>query len=349
MGRIAGQTVLDFDKYPSVGREDVRYTYATAFVRAMQAEMLSTSFFVEMVNAESFAAAVDMLSSTEYAVPQGSRNFSDVEDVLFERRSYYRTLLNQLLVHKELAELFKTRLDAVNMKLALRRKLTDKPLGIDYSDEGNVPAAEFEDIFEKEDYTSFPMHMREAIERAVLSYYQHKDIRQIDYALDAAELEYRINRAEEVDEEFFAEYFRMRADLVNITTSFRLKFAGREEVFNEPNVFINGGYVSFDMLKHVMDVTWDGIPAIFSHTPYFDVVESGVHYIAAHNSFLRLEANIDKHIEGFFDETSQISAGPQPVVAFFLKKEKEIRYVRLVLTANKNELDNRLVLDRIGV
>jgi vacuolar-type H+-ATPase subunit C/Vma6 len=43
-----------------------------------------------------------------------------------------------------------------------------------------------------------------------------------------------------------------------------------------------------------------------------------------------------------------ITAGPQPIIAFLLMKENEIRTVRLILTAKKNHLDTKLILDRIS-
>ncbi len=50
----------------------------------------------------------------------------------------------------------------------------------------------------------------------------------------------------------------------------------------------------------------------------------------------------------FLKTTSQITAGHQPVVAYLLRKENEIRKIRLILNAKKNNLDTRLILDRLG-
>jgi len=51
---------------------------------------------------------------------------------------------------------------------------------------------------------------------------------------------------------------------------------------------------------------------------------------------------------GFLRSTLQITAGPQPVIAYLLMKENEIRRVRLILTAKKNYLDTKLILDRVA-
>jgi len=61
-----------------------------------------------------------------------------------------------------------------------------------------------------------------------------------------------------------------------------------------------------------------------------------------------VEQQCDDYLLGYLRQTMQIASGPQPVIAFFLAKEHEIRTVRLILTAKKNQLDTKLILDRIA-
>ena len=71
-------------------------------------------------------------------------------------------------------------------------------------------------------------------------------------------------------------------------------------------------------------------------------------YMTSNNSFLKLEQHCEGHLTGFLKTTSQITAGPQPVIAYLLLKENEIRTVRLILTSKNNALDTKLILDRLG-
>jgi len=68
----------------------------------------------------------------------------------------------------------------------------------------------------------------------------------------------------------------------------------------------------------------------------------------SNKSFLKTEQQCEQHLTGFLKTTVSITAGPQPLVAYLLMKENEIRMVRLILTAKKNFLDTKLILDRIG-
>ncbi|MFA5783637.1 MAG: V-type ATPase subunit, partial [Phycisphaerae bacterium] len=175
-------------------------------------------------------------------------------------------------------------------------------------------------------------------------YYADKNIREIDFSLDASQAHYKISMAHQLQSEFLESLFRIQVDILNIKTMLRLKFTESER----RDVFVEGGFVDIDRFKHCLDLGYEAIPPIFFSTPYYEIIDSGVSYLMSSRSFLKLEANTDKYISEFLKQTTQITAGPQPVIAYLLLKESEIRTVRLILTARKNNLQTRLILDRIG-
>jgi len=255
-----------------------------------------------------------------------------------------RSLFLDLAVDDGIAELLEARSDFANLRLALRRKLTENPIGADYSEDGFVKAGEFESVFEQENYSPLPTYMRDAIEAAVLAYYQNKDIRQIDYAIDAEHFRYIIAKAIALKDDFLVGLFRMRADLTNIRTMLRLKYREAQELCG----FVPGGYVDESVLKHCINLDYDSIRAMFFSTPYYELVEAGVNYLVSDKSFLKIEQKCDEHIDGYLRSGFMVTAGSQPVIAYLLLKESEIRKVRLILTAKKNLLDTKLILDRLG-
>lgn len=344
MNAVAQTPTIDFHIYPPIGADDWRYAFATAQVRALETQLLNRPTLLDMANAADFVGAIDLLSSTDYAMPAGSRDFSEVEKMLLQRRSDVRRLFEGLMLDEPLIELLKEKDDFANLRLALRRQLTGKPIGVDYSDNGNIPAEEFEQIFEQENYAPLPMHTQEAIEEAVLAYYQNKNVREIDFALDASQARYKIAMAHELQNEFLESLFRLQVDILNIKTMLRLKFTESEL----RDVFVDGGYLEINRLKHGLDVGYEAIAPLFFATPYYEMVDSGTSYLSTNKSFLKLEANADKYLTGFLKQAQQITAGPQPVIAYLMMKEGEIRTIRLILTGKKNNLNTRLLLDRLG-
>jgi V/A-type H+/Na+-transporting ATPase subunit C len=347
MAGLAEQAILDFYTYPPIGGDDWRYTFQTAQVRAMEMQMLTRATLLDMANAAGFRQAADLLSGTEYALPQGGRNFAEVEQVLLQRRTAVRELFGQLILNRRLAELFKARDDFANLRLAVRRTLTERPLGADYSSDGNVPPERIEQIFAEEDEFSkpvFPDYVRDAVERAVLAYYQNKDVRQIDYAIDRCQVEYNLKKARQIKSVFLLNLFRIQVDLTNIRTLLRLKFTEAEQ----HNVFLDGGFIELERFLHGLELGYEALGPLFFVTPYHRIVEMGAGYLASNKSFLKVEQQCEEHLIGFLKSTVQVTAGPQPIVAFLLMKEHEIRTVRLILTAKKSNLDTKLILDRIS-
>lgn len=338
------KTGIDFYRYPPVGPEDWRYAYSAAHVRALELSMIPRTTFVDMANAASFAEAADLLAGTEYAV-NANVTSEDIEQMLMTQRTCIRQRFADLIVDAEIVELLRMREDFTNMRLAIRRVVTDRPLGLDYSNEGNVPAEEFEEIFEQESYERLPDYLQNGVEAAILGYYEQKDIRRIDYELDRVEMQVRLEKAVNIENEFFQSLIRLRIDLYNIRTALRLKMAGREE---ESHFFAPGGFVDLGKFKQGMEAGLEAIPALFFATPYHELLETAIPYLRKEKSFLKLEKECEDYMKGFLRSTQCIAAGPQPVVTYFLMKEAEIRTVRMLLTGKKNGLDAKLILDRLG-
>jgi len=337
-------TDVDFYRYPPIGSDDWRYTFETAQVRVLELQMLSQATLLDMADAESFQIALGLLAASEYALLQGSKSFTEIENILRARRSEVRELFAILCIDEPIVELFKTRDDFANMRLAVRRTLTEKQLRNDYGDEGNVSPEVFKEVFEEENYNLLPGYMAEAVEQAVLAYYQNKDIRRIDYAIDRAQAEYNLKKARQLESVFLLGLFRIQIDLTNIRTMLRLKFT--ESEYTE--VFLEGGYIELERLRNGLDMDYEALGSLFFVTPYCEIVQTGAGYLASDKSFLRVEQQCEEFLTGFLKTTIQITAGPQPIIAYLLMKENEIRTVRLILTAKKNYLDTKLILDRIS-
>ena len=344
MAELDEQVFLDFYTYPPVGGDDWRYTFETAQIRTLEMKMLNKAALLDMANAQNFEQAAELLSATEYSLSQTGKNLAELENILQLRRKAVRELFADLMIDKPYVELFRTRDDFANLRLALRRTLTEKPLGTDFSSDGNVPAEIFEQVFTEENYQLLPEYMSQAIEQAVLAYYQNKDIRQIDYTIDAFQAQYNLKKAHRLESVFLLGLFRIQIDLTNIRTMLRLKFTKSEQ----HNVFLQGGFIELERLKKALDIGYESQGQLFYVLPYHQLVETGAGYLASDKSFLKIEQQCQEYLTGYLKSTIQITAGPQPIIAYLLMKENEIRNVRLILTAKKNSLAPKLILDRIS-
>jgi len=340
----AENTVFEFLTYPSVGTDDWRYTAQSAQVRVLEMQLLTHATLADMANAPDFAAAVAALGGSDYGLPQGTPSMSDIQTILLEKRQAVREMFADWMLDDRVVDVFRSRDDFANLRLALRRVLTDRPLGSDYSEDGNVAPSVLAQVFEEENYALLPPLLAEAVEQAVLAYYQDKNIPQIDHILDRYEAEYRVARAREIGEVFLVNLFRLEIDLTNIRTVLRLKYIEAEQ----RQILLPGGFLDPDRLRQALETGYEALGTLFFATPYHRIVETGANYLSADGSFLKTEQQCDEYLTGYLRSTAQITAGPQPIIAYLLLKEHEIRTVRLILTAKKNLLDTKLIQDRIA-
>jgi V/A-type H+-transporting ATPase subunit C len=262
-----------------------------------------------------------------------------------DKRVETRKLFEQLIDNEEIAILFRARVDFANLRLAIRRLVTEKPVRTDYLPQGNVAPDQFELAFEQEDYSGLPEFLQDDVEAAVLAYYKNKNVRDIDFEIDRAEAEFVTEQAAKIGNVFLIELFRMQIDLTNIRTMMRQKLRN----IDERDAFLPGGYIEKSKFVQSMDIGYEALAAHFYATPYYHLVESGAVYLQKNNSFLKLEAACDEHLLGYLKTTRYIAAGIQPIVAYLLFKEHEIRMVRLVTAGNKALIKNDTMLDRIVV
>ena len=339
--QVKENSIIDFYRFPPSGAEDWRYAFAAGRVRVLESMMLTRGTLVDIANAATFEDALELLNGSDYAM--GSlAGFDEIESMLLARRSEARYLFVELIEDEATVELLRAREDFANMRLAVRRVVTERPVGNDYSNEGSVAAEEFEEIFEQEDYGKFPEYLQEAVEKAVLGYYEAKDIRMIDYGIDRVQAEYKLKKAKELSSVFLESLFRIQIDLTNIRTMLRLKLADR----NEKNLFLHAGFVGCDRFVHALDLGYEALAPLFYSTPYHDVVEGGVSYLTDENSFLVLEKLCEEYLVGFLRSALAVTSGVQPVIAYFLLKELEIRTVRMMLSGKHNGIEAKMLHDR---
>ena len=332
--------------YPPLGDVDWRYIFATAQAKTLSEKLFDPSFLTEMANSRSFADAVELLNGTDYAMSASVTN-EELEKLLCDRRKEVKKLVSQLLIDDKIVEFLQARSDFANMRLAIRRLVLEKPLGspTDYCDQGNIPVDQFEIVFEQEDYTALPKYLQEAVEAGVLGYYKNKNVRDIDIAIDKVEAEFQLENAKQAGSIFLVELMRMYIDINNIRTMMRLKFTEMQD----GDIFMPDGYIDPSRLDQMLDIGYDGLAQAFAATPYYHILESGAGYVQTNNSFLKLEAAVERHFLGYLRSADQITAGHQPIVAYLMRKEHEIRMVRMVLACKKAQIEPKVIHDRIVV
>jgi len=330
---------------PDVGGDNWSFGFQAAIVRSMETSLLPGALFADMAAAADLAAAVEMLAGSEYALQQSKVSLADVEALLIEKRFALAEFFSDLISESPAHILPAMLIDISNVRLAVRRFVRELPIGEDYCGGGSLQPEAFDAVFEQDDYTFLPAHMQQAIEQGILGYYNNKQIREIDYAIDQVLFDSLISLAKRAKCCYLEGLAMVWADLTNIKTVMRKNLVDNDTTEG----FLEGGFIEADKLKAAVMGELEQLSSLCFATPYGAIIDGGLEYLKSQNSFLRLEALCDKYMDDCFSLANQITAGIQPAIAYYYKKADQIRKIRMVLTAKSNMLDKQLILDRLGV
>ncbi len=163
-----------------------------------------------------------------------------------------------------------------------------------------------------------------------------------DMALDRLLQQIQLRAASGSD--FLTGYFGLHADMENLRTLVRLK--GREDVDKDTKgemaaSYLKGGALTLDSLISALGQPWEAILDFLAKAPPYGVgseefreyLEQGRAAVTDRRSFVRME-RLGREAElRYLRQTRYATFGHEPLVAFFLLRENELRNLRLLYAA----------------
>ncbi len=329
--------------------EDWNYAFALGSLRVLQTRLLESSRLNDLANSIDLDEMVARLAGTAYAPSSEGGAMSEQIEARLEhlRREAYELIIPMCL-DEALERFLQGPEDFRNLKILLRRTLIENSPELQLSDLGFIDPEKLEQDFEAEKYDAFAPDMAEAIQNAIVAYYDDKNPRNIDLAVDRGLIMYRRTLANELKNEYLLGLCGLLADLGNIRSMARIKWLEEDSKLLGRS-FLSGGSIELSRLQGALTTTWEAISAMFFATPYAQLIEHGLGSLAADDSFSHLERYCDDYITEYLKATNQVVAGPEPLVAYLLGAEQEIRSIRLIFSAKQANLPADSIRDRLAV
>ncbi len=331
-----------FHSYFDYAVEDERYAYSVGRIRVLENYLLDKQKFERMIDAPDIEELSRQLSDTIYG-----RHFGEVtmpygyEEVLRrERWDTYKTV-DELLIEREIYKRIVSRFDFYNIKIGIKGKIMGKDVENLLLPLGSISISELQNIFQNESYEKLPEPFQSAVNSGIEAYYEKKDPQHLSFAVDKIMYNYLMN----TEYPFLSIYFRIKVDIINIYTLFRLKFTNRDK--NLSKIFFDGGYILSDEITKIFPENIETIAGFYSNTPYKEIVNEGITGFKEENSFVRLEKSGEKFMNDFLKTSKYISLGAEPVIAYLFFKESEIKNVRMLFVAKINRMESETIKRRL--
>ncbi|HZK25028.1 MAG TPA: V-type ATP synthase subunit C [Oscillospiraceae bacterium] len=319
-----------------------KYTYAVGRIRAMETRLLDAGKIDRMATAHDAEEALKVLGETEYAA-----HLADVENANYfepilaaERRRVYLEL-RKMLPEPDLINLFAQQFDYHNLKVLLKaHHLGEKRDELLEPELGNIPLDHLVVAVTAEDFSSLPTRMREAAEKIKAQF--HPQL--VDLWLDHALYEELASEAQR-HSPFISNYFTSLRDLTNIKTFIRVKRLNRTPEFLASALLPAGELDLLELLS--LEEPLEELVAHLSKTRYASVVSEGVLNYQQTETLTRYEKLADDFIINYVKQAKHYIMGPEPVVAYLLAKENELKMIRMIMVGKINQLPVEAIRERL--
>lgn len=329
--------------------DDTRYTCAVGKIRALETRLIGKEKFFQMCDANSAEDAMELLSDTDYGPSLSElKDIGDFENILKNELRNVIALISFFSNDPELTNVFRLRIDFNNLKLLLKIEHfpdvedTTEFVNRHLMEGGLVPLERLKKLFKSGSIQELPVELSIAFRKIKEDLKENNDPQLIDIILDN---EFFSLLKKRVGENYLLEkYLQRSVDLLNIKNFLRVREKGKGKDFLE-KMLLPGGRLDEKLFLASIDDIDDREGSLSSRLPaeYEGLVSQGIEYYQENNSWKELERLCDDYAMNALSEAKWIAFGIEPLIAYLLAKESEIKNIRMIIAGKLNRMPKELL------
>jgi V/A-type H+-transporting ATPase subunit C len=333
--------------------DDTRYAYAVARIRGLETRLLDRQW-IERLLGESAEGALKVLSDSAFQEAMTDvERAEDVERGLVRAMGETLSTVAEVSPEPELIDLFRIRYDFRNLRSLVKAALL-KLLPAD----GDLPAEELGltdgagtielDVLAKAardgDYLMLPHFLTDAARAAADAFRDSSELTRVDAIFERAMWAHMLSVAGRRGSDFLVDYFTAEIDLANVKAFVRIREAAGE-VSDIERAFIPGGTLARSFFDELLGESIDSLARALEYGRYGELAPVLREW--TRESGPALELACDNTLLARVDHASRVAYGVEPLVAFVLVKQIEVKLIRAVVTSKldgipRGELEGRL-------
>ncbi len=320
------------------------YLFAVSCLRAREVRRMTSDQLARMIDARDFDEAFRMLSEHGYDLSYDRDGQADVEATLTSLSANELRMCAEMIPDPHLLDFLRYPYDAHNLKSALKAEVRGEGTEDLLIDLGTVDSGSVQELALARNFDLFPENMRLSAPKAIEAYAKSRDPRLIDVILDRACYADVAAECRKFGLAYCEKLMEIKIDLTNVLTAIRLiRMNAFEDTDAMNDYFIAGGTLDAPFFSVCVNGE-DALLAALSSTEYAFLPS-----IPA-NERQRL-SDLDRICEDHYMEKARdaknVSYGPEPVCAYLIALEYEIKNVRIILSAKRAGLDRQSIEKRL--
>lgn len=308
------------------------YAQSVSRIRTLETRMLDKAKFESMIEARDADDVFRIMQDSPYIEYVARPSYE--EGLRCALEDFYHEMYKIVPV-KELLDVFAIRYDAHNIKAILKCSLSGKSTEGMLIDAGTIPLKNLEEMFRNESFRDMPSVLRRSVETGIDSYKNTGNSQNIDMIIDKGMYEYMLDMAEGSGQDYISDFVRLLIDITNIKAFIRVKAQERGREFYA-RLFIKGGKLDFDLFGNSFGEALENLPGRMYHTEHYSWVKEGIEEYMKSGNIGSIEKCGDNYLTKTIKKSKYISFGPEPIAAYIIAKENEIRMLRIIITGKLN-------------
>lgn len=319
------------------------FAQSVARIRSLETKMLDDSKVQSLVEARDFEDCIRLLQDSRYS---GYVTLSSYEDGLKSVLEDLYADMYKTSPIREVVDILSARYDAHNIKSLIKGRLTGTDVSYLLINAGTIPALKLADMVKEENLGDMPKTLKSCVEKVLEGYKEIQDPQDIDISVDKAVFAYMQEIGQRSGMEFLEAIVKLMIDMANIKAFIRCKLQDKGREFLK-RAYIPGGRLDFDVFGSNLNDSLENFPGKVYHTDYFKWVKAGIDGYMKNGDLGVIEKSGDNYIIDYLWKAKLISFGPEPLVAFMLASENEIKILRIILTGKSNRVNPESIRERL--
>lgn len=308
--------------------KDTDYLAVSAYVRALENELLTADQYEQLITAKSYDEEVKLLQSFGYGELE-PKHPEAIDADLTAVRAEAMEELGSFIPDAADLDVFKIKYDYHNIKAMLKAEVMGVSPGALLADLGRISVEELFIAQRDNDGSNLPGRLSSAVYvgREVLS--ATRDPQLFDIAVDKWYFRDLLETAQKTGSAFLVGYVRLQIDAANLRTLVRTLRMGKDEEFLR-GVLFKGGEITPEELLRVSAGKGAGLAELYAPTGLAAAAEEGARTVRG-GAFTEFEKRCDDAQSGYLDRARLIPFGEEPVLAYLAARETEYTNLRIIL------------------
>lgn len=327
--------------------DKMNFTQAVARLRVLEKRLLNKLKIERMIDSTSPEDVLKILQETEYAnLMVNVKRPEDYNILLKEELNRVYSLMYKVSPDPVIVDIMSLKYDYHNIKVLLKARALDKDFSSMLIPVGTVDIEKLKSYITNLEYKELKPVMMEAILEAEKAYHELKDPQKIDIILDKYLYIDMLARAKETEVDFMIDNIKMNIDFSNIKSIIRLKKQEKDVKFLK-EVILDGGDISKNILVRSFEEPIENLATKFSTLKFGEVIKLGLEEYLKTGKLSVLEKFSEDYIMKNLKVAKYITFGPEPVFAYIIAKETEIKVIRIIMVGKLNNVDTAVIRERV--